>query len=161
MDAGIAETAAPTTLDDLFAKELWTQQEVQALYQRIYASPMGVEKFAALAGRMLAENAAPSGAAAVKAGIAQYMLGRFEDAGVKRPPLRRSATRSVRTWKDARAAILATVSSGRDFGDFGATTHRVFRAAAFNFPGKELSGDRPAVRFLEFSKLLPPLLETN
>jgi DNA-directed RNA polymerase subunit alpha len=80
MDAGIAETAAPTTLDDLFAKELWTQQEVQALYQRIYASPMGVEKFAALAGRMLAENAAPSGAAAVKAGIAQYMLGRFEDA---------------------------------------------------------------------------------
>ncbi len=81
MDSNVAAAPqAPAALEEIFAKESWTQQDVQDLYQRIYGSSMGVEKFAALASRMLAENPQPSGAVALKCGMAQYMLGRFEDA---------------------------------------------------------------------------------
>ena len=82
MDSSTVETAVqnPAAVEAIFAKDTWTQQDAQALYQRLFEMPTGVERFAALAGRMLADGASSSGAPAVKAGIALYMLGRFEDA---------------------------------------------------------------------------------
>ena len=73
-------TPAVTQVEEIFAKDTWTQQDCEQLYVLLFEMSRGTEKFRTLAGRFLAGNADPTGTTAVKAGIALYMLGNFEEA---------------------------------------------------------------------------------
>ena len=71
--------ADPTTqVKAIFEKETWSHQDCRELYALLFAMSAGAEKFRALAGELLAANPNPTGTTAVKVGMAQYMLGQFE-----------------------------------------------------------------------------------
>jgi len=78
--------AADTTMDpaavveQTFAKDTWTQQDCEQLCAALFTMDNGADKFRASAGWLTAESPDPTGAAAIKIGIIQYMLGDFEQA---------------------------------------------------------------------------------
>ncbi|NQU75567.1 MAG: tetratricopeptide repeat protein, partial [Planctomycetes bacterium] len=67
-------------MQEIFAKETWTQADCCQLHSLLFRISNGTEKFRAFAGQLLAGQAEPTPMAAVKAGIVQYMLGDFEQA---------------------------------------------------------------------------------
>jgi len=82
MDATVAETTinARAVIEEIFAKETWTQQDCRQLCEALFTMDSGADKFRAFANRLLADSPEPSGAAAVRAGLVQYLLGDFEQA---------------------------------------------------------------------------------
>jgi DNA-directed RNA polymerase subunit alpha len=79
-------TAADATMDaaavveQTFTKDSWTRQDCERLCAALFTMDNGADKFRAFAGRLFAESPDPTGAAAVKIGIVQYLLGDFEQA---------------------------------------------------------------------------------
>jgi DNA-directed RNA polymerase subunit alpha len=71
---------AKEQIEAIFAKETWTHQDCSQLYTLLFTLQDGAGKFQAYCGGMLRAEAAPTGTAAVKAGIALYMRGDFEKA---------------------------------------------------------------------------------
>lgn len=86
MDAVTAETAAEASIDaeavveEIFAKDTWSAQECQELYRTLFGMTRAADRFRAWVAALAAETPEPSGAAALKLGLAQYMLGDFEQA---------------------------------------------------------------------------------
>jgi hypothetical protein len=78
MTSATATAAGPAGLDQIIAKENWTAEDCRQLYQALFGLSNAADKFRGAANRLLADNPQPTGAAAIKAGIVQYMLGRFE-----------------------------------------------------------------------------------
>ena len=79
MDTATA-TPPAAQVDDIFAKETWTQQDCNNLCALLFQMPTGTDKFLTLAGKMIYEHPEPTGAAAVKVGMALYLRGQFEQA---------------------------------------------------------------------------------
>lgn len=71
---------AMTEIEELFAKDSWTESDCDVLFRRLFQLESGAEKFRTLAGRVMGENPDPTGTAAVKVGIIEYMMGRLDDA---------------------------------------------------------------------------------
>lgn len=67
-------------LEEIFNKESWTQQDCVRLQELVLALRGPVRKFRRMVERMSAENPSPSGASAVKLGIAKFLLCRFNEA---------------------------------------------------------------------------------
>ncbi len=67
-------------LKQLINKEAWTQEDCLCLNETISGFKEPVRKFCSAVAEMSAANPAPKGAAAVKLGIANYMLCRFNEA---------------------------------------------------------------------------------
>ncbi|NLF31296.1 MAG: tetratricopeptide repeat protein [Planctomycetes bacterium] len=86
MDAVSAQTAAEAPVDvdavieEIFAKDTWQAQDLQELYRVLFQASRGADRFRAHVSVLTSETAEPSGAAALKLGLAQYMLGDFEQA---------------------------------------------------------------------------------
>ena len=82
MEVSAADTTidAAAVVEQTFAKDSWTQQDCEQLCAALFAMNNGADKFRAFAGQLFAESPDPTGAAAVKIGIVQYLLGDFEQA---------------------------------------------------------------------------------
>ena len=81
MEAAIeAAPQSTANVQAILAKENWTRDDSLQLYQAMFATKSAADKFRAAVADLLAKNPQPSGAAATKIGIAQYMLGDFETA---------------------------------------------------------------------------------
>ncbi len=65
---------------DFAAKDSWTIEDHEHLLDRLFTAPNAVEKLKDILTRMVAGNPAPKGGAALKIGIARYMLCRFAEA---------------------------------------------------------------------------------
>lgn len=78
----MADTAtdASAVLSEAFAKDTWTHEDSQAIYKALYQMRGSADKFRAMVEQARQTDPEPSGVAAVKIGIAEYMLGRFEQA---------------------------------------------------------------------------------
>lgn len=80
MHAAADSSTALGLLDDLFAKDAWTNEDVQKLYQALSVARSAQDRFHALASRLMRDSGEPAGAAAVKLGIVQYLTGDIETA---------------------------------------------------------------------------------
>ncbi|MFW6154565.1 MAG: DNA-directed RNA polymerase subunit alpha C-terminal domain-containing protein [Planctomycetota bacterium] len=86
MDADAVETTAEAPVDaeavveEIFARDTWSAQECQELYRTLFHMSRAADRFRARVNALAAEAPEPSGAAALKLGLAQYMLGDFEQA---------------------------------------------------------------------------------
>ncbi len=67
-------------LDEIFQRDTWYAKEHDEILEYLYNVNRATDKFRALLGKLQADNPQPSGAAALKIGIAQYILCRFEQA---------------------------------------------------------------------------------
>ena len=67
-------------LEELMNKESWTQEDCQKVQELALMLKGPVKKFRRLVERFAAEHPSPTGAAAVKLGIAKFMLCRFHEA---------------------------------------------------------------------------------
>jgi len=72
--------ATMTELDAITAKETWTYEDQKELFQRLFASHDAADRCRAILGELEAANPEPRGGAALKIGIARYMLCRFTKA---------------------------------------------------------------------------------
>ncbi len=77
VDSAVADSAL---VEEIFAKDTWTQDDCRQLYAALFNVTNGADKFRGFANRTLAAAPDPSGAAAVKAGLIHYMLGNFAEA---------------------------------------------------------------------------------
>jgi len=75
-------TALPPAeeVDAIFAKDTWTHEDCRRLYELLFMMHDAESKFVEAIGDMRAETPEPAGVAAVKMGIAQWMLGDFTAA---------------------------------------------------------------------------------
>jgi len=71
---------ASAELSELMAKESWTQQDCQHLIQLFFQITQPGQKFRQQVEKLAVAEPEPTGAAAVKLGIANYMLCRFDKA---------------------------------------------------------------------------------
>jgi len=67
-------------LEAIVAKEVWTSEDHAELLRRLFAMPNAPVRFKAIASKLESATAEPRGAAALKIGIARYMLCRFDEA---------------------------------------------------------------------------------
>ncbi|MFW6065715.1 MAG: DNA-directed RNA polymerase subunit alpha C-terminal domain-containing protein [Planctomycetota bacterium] len=74
------ESASVEIIEEIAARDTWSAEDHNELLEQLFATSGGVDKFRAVLGRLERENPEPSGAAALKVGIARYMLGRVESA---------------------------------------------------------------------------------
>jgi len=72
--------ASTDAMNELVAKETWTAEDQQELLKLLFNETDAVKTFRRILAELEAANPQPSGTAAVKIGIAQYMLCRFEQA---------------------------------------------------------------------------------
>ena len=74
------EPASKDTITGIVAKETWTTEDVQELVEKLFDVVDAPGKFKAILGEMESRDPQPTGAAALKIGIARYMLCRFDQA---------------------------------------------------------------------------------
>ena len=74
------EQSAQDALTAIAAKETWTAEDHAQLLKELFATHDAPNKFKAMLARMEADDPEPKGAAALKIGIARYMLCRFNAA---------------------------------------------------------------------------------
>ncbi len=68
------------SLEEIFSREPWSEQEYHELLSCLYKTDRAPEKLRSQLGKFRSDNPKPSGAAALKIGMAQFMLGWFEQA---------------------------------------------------------------------------------
>jgi len=68
------------TLTEAMARDTWTVQDRDELINVLFTAVDGVRKFQTALAKLEGENPDPRGAAALKIGIARYMLCRFQEA---------------------------------------------------------------------------------
>jgi DNA-directed RNA polymerase subunit alpha len=74
------EQASADTIEEIASRETWSAEDHRELLEQLFATTDAADKFRAVVGRMEQENPGASGAAALKIGIARYMLGQVEAA---------------------------------------------------------------------------------
>ncbi|MCK5558330.1 MAG: tetratricopeptide repeat protein [Candidatus Hydrogenedentes bacterium] len=74
------EQASLDALESILAKEIWTAEDHQSLLNELFATSNASRTFRRKLAEMESQNPDPKGAAAMKIGIARYMLCRFEGA---------------------------------------------------------------------------------
>jgi len=74
------DESTTASLVDFAAKETWTIEDHQQILSLLSATGNAAEKFKDVFAKVLADNPEPKGGAALKIGIAQYMLCRFTEA---------------------------------------------------------------------------------
>ncbi len=74
------ENTAVDTIETIVAKDTWNHDDYQALIRDLYSRNDAVDKFRAILGQLEAAHPKPSGAPALKVGIARFMLCRFRPA---------------------------------------------------------------------------------
>jgi len=68
------------SLADITAKETWTIEDHEQMLEQLFAVSNAAEKFKGVLTKLVADNPEPRGGAALKIGIARYMLCRFAEA---------------------------------------------------------------------------------
>ena len=74
------EQDTTASLADIAAKEAWTIEDYEQMLEQLFGVHNAVEKFKGVLTKLVADNPKPRGGAALKIGIAQYMLCRFAEA---------------------------------------------------------------------------------
>ena len=74
------EQAAADAIAELVEKDTWTQEDHKQLLGKLFEKHNAAEKFKEILGKLEAADPQPKGAAALKIGIARYMLCRFDGA---------------------------------------------------------------------------------
>lgn len=67
-------------IEAIVAKDTWNYEDYQALIRHLYSQSDAVDKFRSILAQLEQANPQPSGAAALKVGVARYMLCRFRPA---------------------------------------------------------------------------------
>lgn len=81
MDGSANVANAPeTSVEAIFAKDTWSREDAQRLYEALFAMRNAADQFRARVADLQARNPDATGAVALKLGIAQYMLGDFPAA---------------------------------------------------------------------------------
>ncbi len=74
------EQAQQIGLDAIIAKDTWTAEDYAALLEQLFATNDAARKFRTILADMAAANPEPKGSAALKIGIARFMLGESAEA---------------------------------------------------------------------------------
>lgn len=74
------EQATVDTIESIAKKDAWTAEDHDQLLQQLYSTTDAANKFRAVLSELESKNPAAKGAAALKIGIARYMLCRFTEA---------------------------------------------------------------------------------
>lgn len=74
------ESASVELIEEIAARDTWSAEDHRELLEQLFATSGGVDRFRGVVRRLEQEDPEPSGAAALKIGIARYMLGRAESA---------------------------------------------------------------------------------
>ena len=74
------ENTVVDTIEALVAKDAWNYEDYRALISRLHSQSDAVDKFRSILHQLEQANPQPSGAAALKVGIARFMLCRFRPA---------------------------------------------------------------------------------
>jgi len=72
--------SAQDRIEEVAAQDTWTAEDAQQLVSQLFQVPDAAEKLKRLLARLEAENPDASGAAALKIGLARYMLARLPEA---------------------------------------------------------------------------------
>lgn len=74
------EQAQQTGLDAIIAKDTWTAEDYTELLEQLFATNDAARKFRAILADIVAADPEPKGSAALKIGIARYILGKSAEA---------------------------------------------------------------------------------
>ncbi|MGC9455437.1 MAG: DNA-directed RNA polymerase subunit alpha C-terminal domain-containing protein [Phycisphaerae bacterium] len=74
------ESASVEAIEEIASRDTWSAEDHNELLEQLFATSGGVDKFRTVLRRMEQEQPEPSGAEALKIGIARYMLGRVPSA---------------------------------------------------------------------------------